>query len=135
MVPRRLLVTLGAFVLAFGCSADRTPTDAGAGADARGTAVLTPQERTDRREALDAKMQDLQTRLEELRQKTDADNIQNEWDDAVAKIDGEADDLGRQLDEFGDDSRAAWETFEARVQRALDSISQEIDEAAAKIKS
>lgn len=134
MIATRLFATAALFVLALGCNTDRTTTEteAGYGDSAMETAVLTPQERTDRREALSRRMQESRDRLQELRQKADADNVQNEWDEAVAKIDRESADLGREMDEFGDDSRDAWQEFEARVQRGFDSMDREIDEAMAK---
>jgi len=131
MIASRLLLTAALFVLAFGCGVDRTAP----GPEASDTALLTAEERAERRDALARRWQDLRDRVQELRQQTDADGIQNEWDEAVAEMDREAADLRRELDEFGDDSRQAWTDFEARVQRSLDELGQEIDEAVAKIKS
>jgi exonuclease VII large subunit len=91
---------------------------------------LTPQERAERREALSRQWQDAQDRLEELRQKANTDGLENEWDETVAEIDRQAAELGRQLEQFGDESREAWNDFEARVEQSLASIGREIDEAA-----
>lgn len=126
----RLLVAAALFAVVLGCNTAPDP-----GAEYRDEAtdaeVLTAQERADRREALTTRWQTAQDRLQELREKASADNVQNEVDETVAEIDQEAADLGRQLDEFGEDSRVAWNEFEARVENTLDEISREIDEAAA----
>jgi hypothetical protein len=123
-----LITAIAWAVLAFGCG---TAPDSGAeyGDQAQDAGTLTPQERAERRQELSRKWQEVRDRLNELSAKVNADGVQNEWDEAVAKIDREAADLSRQLDEFGDDSRQAWDDFEARVQRSLDAMGREIDEA------
>jgi exonuclease VII large subunit len=125
----RLFVVAALFVVAFGCNpAPDTGAEYPDETDETAT-LLTPQERAERREALSRQWQDARDRLEELRQKANSDGLQNEWDEAVAKIDREASDLRRELDEFEEDSRQAWNSFEARVERSIDSIGREIDEA------
>ena len=130
LIPFHLFVGAVLLGVALGCS---PPPDTGAEYrdEATDAEVLTAQERADRREALTTRWQTAQDRLQDLRQKASADNVQNELDETVAEIDQEAADLGRQLDEFGEDSRVAWNEFEARVENTLDEISREIDEAAA----
>lgn len=129
-ITLRLFVAAALFALAFGCN-QAPDTGAEYRDEANDTALLTPQERADRREALSRKWQEARDRLQELREKTNADGIQNEWDEAAAKVDREAADLRRQLDEFEEDSREAWNDFEARVERSLEAMGQEIDEALA----
>lgn len=125
-----LFAAAAVLVVALGCN-PAPDTGAEYGDEPNETAtLLTPQERAERREALSRQWQNARDRLEELRQKANDDGLQNEWDDAVAKIDREAADLGRELDEFQEDSRQAWNNFEARVESSLDSIGQEIDAAA-----
>lgn len=126
----RLFVVAALFVLAVGCS-PAPDTGAEYRDEANETAtLLTPQERAERREALSRQWQDAQDRLEELRQKANSDGLENEWDETVAEIDRQAAELGRQLEQFGDESREAWNDFEARVEQSLASIGREIDEAA-----
>jgi hypothetical protein len=125
----RFFAVAALFVIALGCS---PAPDRGAEVvdETNDTAaVLTPEERAERREALSREWQSARDRLEEVRQKATADNIQDEWDDTVAKIDTEAADVRRELDEFQEDSRQAWNDFEARVDRSLESIGQQIDAA------
>ena len=76
---------------------------------------------------------ELRAKIDELRARTDVDGIENEWDETVAKIDREAEDLSRQLQEFRDDGREAWNAFEARVKSALETLEQEIDETVEKM--
>lgn len=126
----RLFVVGGAvIVVGLGCS-PAPDTGAEYRDEANETAtVLTAEERAERRDALSRQWQDARARLEELRQKANADGIQNEWDETVAEIDREASELGRELDEFQDDSRQAWNNFEARVESSIDALGREIDEA------
>lgn len=130
LITFRLFVAAALFVLAVGCNS-APDTGAEYRDEANDTALLTPQERADRREALSRKWQEARDRLQELRAKTNADGIQNEWDETAAKIDREAADLARQLDEFGEDSREAWNDFEAKVERSLEAMGREIDEVLA----
>ena len=126
----RLFVVAALFVLAVGCS-PAPDTGAEYRDETNETAtLLTPEERAERREALSRQWQDARDRLEELRQKANSDGLENEWDETVAEIDREATELGRQLEQFGDDSREAWNDFEVRVEQSLASIDREIDEAA-----
>ncbi len=125
-----LVVVAALFVIALACSPTRdTGAEVGDATDET-AAVLTPEERTERRDALSREWQTARDRLDEVRQKATADGLQDEWDETVANIDSEAAELRRELDGFQDDSRQAWNDFEARVERSLDSIGQEIDEAA-----
>ena len=103
------------------------------GTDATFRAMPTPQERTERREDLSREWRELRAKIDELRARTDVDGIENEWDETVAKIDREAEDLSRQLQEFRDDGREAWNAFEARVKSALETLEQEIDETVEKM--
>ena len=131
-IPNVLLALIAWTILALGCE---TTPDTGAeyGGQTQDTAILTPQERTERREDLSREWRELRAKIDELRARTDVDGIENEWDETVAKIDREAEDLSRQLQEFTDDGREAWNAFEARVQSALETIEREIDETVEKM--
>ena len=131
-IPNVLLALIAWTILALGCE---TTPDTGAeyGGETQDTATLTPQERTERREDLSREWRELRAKIDELRARTDVDGIENEWDETVAKIDREAEDLSRQLEEFTDDGREAWNAFEARVQSALETIEREIDETVEKM--
>ena len=126
-----LFAVAALFIVALGCSpAPDTGAEVGDETNETG-ALLTPQELAQRREALSRRWQDARDRLDELRQKATDDGLQDEWDETVARIDSEAAELRRELDGFQEDSRQAWNDFEARVGRGLDSIGQEIDAAIA----